>query len=89
VQRFGFRVPVNDEKVATNSAAHRLDQSHHRAGGDGCVGCVSAGLQNVQSNLSRQRMTRRDHPVCRDDDGTALSRITDRSIEPGSLNRLF
>ena len=47
VQLLGLGIPVDDEQVAADSAAHRLDQPEHRIDRDRRIDGVAAGQQDL------------------------------------------
>ena len=52
VELLRLGVPVDDEQIAADAAAHRLDDAHHGVGGDGRVGRVAAALENVEPDFA-------------------------------------
>ena len=51
VEFFCFRVPIDDEQIAADATAHRLDDAQHGVGGNRRVGRIAARFQHVESRL--------------------------------------
>ena len=79
-----FRDVDDREQVARGTDVHRLDDAEHRGGRDGCIDCVAALLQDVEARLRRQRLTRRDDAVARDDLRAMLGQPALRAIAGNS-----
>ena len=61
---------IQREEIAAQSRAARLGDVQRRGAGDGSVGRVPALHEDGQPRLRRQRLTRRDHPSRRMNDGS-------------------
>ena len=88
VKLLRLRVPDDGEEVAAHAARHRFHEPHRGTGRDGGIDGVAAILENVQPDLSRNRMARRNDPVRGNSDGASgLPRHGRRPIRGEGNNR--
>ena len=56
-------VPNDRKQIAADTVSRWLHQTQRRVSSDRCVDCRATFLENVQSNLGRQRLTGRRHAM--------------------------
>ena len=64
---FRLRIIDDGEEIAAQATTDRLHESKGGVGGDGSVNGRTTGLEHVESDLGRKRLTGAYHTVLRDD----------------------
>ena len=78
-----LRAVDDREEIAADAVRDRLHQSERGVGRDRGVDRAAAALQNVESDLRRERHAGADHAVARDDFGTRGKRFAGDAIDLG------
>ena len=80
VEFLRFGLPIDDEQIAADAAAHRLDEPQHGVRGNRCVRRGSARLEHVEPGLRSERVACRHNALFGHYHRAALVRVAMRTV---------